>query len=111
MGEQKENILVKFDTFVTKAIDNGMVVNGDLHSEISAIREHILVQSMDGDFPKIIRVLYKMGRQLHGYISIFGGIYLATHGIVISTELVLLMSGPSALYIWAKGRGVGGNNT
>lgn len=105
MGIEDKKILDKFDDLVSSSIDNGLVVNGDLHKRISEIRDYILIQHIDGDYPKLIRILYKMGRQLHGYIAIFGGMYLATHGVAITTELAILMAGPSSLYIWAKGKG------
>ena len=104
-------IITKFDDFISAAIDGGLVVNGETHKKMAEIREHLLIQQIDGDYPKVIRILYKMGRQLQGYMSIAGGIYLACKGIPISTELALLMSGPSALYIWAKGKGIGNTST
>jgi hypothetical protein len=106
-----KKILDKFDDFVTTAIDGGLVVNGDCHRKMAEIRDYLLIQQIDGDYPKVIRILYKMGRQLQGYMSIAGGVYLACKGIPISTELALLMSGPSALYIWAKGKGLSNTNT
>ncbi len=111
MSIDDKKILSKFDDFIGSATDAGMVVNGETYKKISEIRDYLLMQQIDGDYPKLVRIIYKMGRQLQGYLSIAGGIYLASKGIPISAELALLMSGPSALYIWAKGKGMGNTNT